>query len=374
MKILVSGGHLTPALAFIDWVKLTAPKINLAFAGRLFSQSGKSQRSREQQEIKQRQIPFFPLHAVKFANIDLWLLPLSLPQFLWSLVQALSIINKTQPDIFLTFGGYLAVPLGLVAKMKGIPIVTHEQTTKLGLANQLLTRLAVKTAVSFPQTLCLVPKKRGVLTGNPVRAEILANQSQPSYLPAVNKPLVYITGGSLGSEIINTTLAQILPQLLKKYIVIHQCGPATKKRSYAQELDRLVSQLPKQQKQRYYVKDWIEAKDLSWIYRHAGCVVSRAGANTTMELQQTATPSILIPLPFAYNDEQLKNARDLAKTGGSLIIEQRQLGPKVLFEAIQDMVKHHDQYRQKMLANPVRTQQATQALLEIVESVVHETS
>ncbi|MBU0978288.1 MAG: UDP-N-acetylglucosamine--N-acetylmuramyl-(pentapeptide) pyrophosphoryl-undecaprenol N-acetylglucosamine transferase [Patescibacteria group bacterium] len=374
MKILISGGHLTPALALIDYVKLNKPQIELAFAGRLYSQSGRSQRSREQQEIKKRQIAFFSLHAVRFANIDFWLLPLSLPQFFWSLIQAQVIFGKTKPDIFLSFGGYLAVPLALIAKLKGIPIITHEQTTKLGLANQLISRMAVKTAVSYTQTLCQIPKKKGVLTGNPMRAEILLDQPQPEFLPQVDKPVIYVTGGSLGSEIINTTLAQILPQLLKKYIVIHQCGPATKHRSYAGELDRLVNQLPKPHQQRYFVRDWIESADLAWIYRHASCVVSRAGANTTLELKQTATPCVLIPLPFAYNDEQLKNAKDLARTGGCLIIEQRQLGSQMLFEAIQQVIQHHYQYHQKMLANAVKTQLATQALLEVVEGVVNDKS
>ncbi|PIR61854.1 MAG: hypothetical protein COU66_01580, partial [Candidatus Pacebacteria bacterium CG10_big_fil_rev_8_21_14_0_10_44_11] len=187
---------------------------------------------------------------------------------------------------------------------------------------------------------------------------MLLDQPRPSFLKASSKPLIYITGGRLGSEIINSTLAQVLPQLLKKYQIIHQCGPSTKKRNYTKELSRLVSQLPKSQMQNYYVRDWIEVADLAWIYRHAKCVVTRAGANTILELKQTATPCILIPLPFAFGNEQLKNAKNLAKNGGCLVLEQRLLGPEKLVDAIEEMVSHHHLYRQKLLDDLSQTKLA----------------
>jgi UDP-N-acetylglucosamine--N-acetylmuramyl-(pentapeptide) pyrophosphoryl-undecaprenol N-acetylglucosamine transferase len=370
MKILISGGHLTPALAVIDYVQTHKQQTGLVFAGRLYSQSGKTQRSREREEIKKRNIPFYAINAVKFVNIDLWLLPLSLPRFLWSLIQAWFILNKTKPNIVLSFGGYVAVPLGIVAKLKGIPLVTHEQTVTLGLGNRLLARLAKKVAISFPQTSRQVPGKKSVLTGNPIRTEILTPQPKPSFFKLNPKPLVYITGGRLGSEIINTTLAQILPQLLKKYVVIHQCGAATKKRDYAHELERLASQLPKAQRARYYVRDWIEANDLAWIYRHSKCVVSRAGANTTQELKLTSTPSVLIPLPFAYDDEQLKNAKELAKDQACILIEQKNLGPKKLLSAIEKIIMNNEQYRKHLQSLETSSIMGAENLFNLVESVV----
>lgn len=340
MNILVSGGHLTPALALIDRLKQTHPEVTVVFAGRSQTQKSTGQPAHEYRLVTERTNTVFEhfdsgkwgVGNVFYKIKQIGLLGISLPK-------AIGIVYKYKPKVFVSFGGYLAVPLAFAAKLLGVPVITHEQTRTAGLSNQVIAKIADQVAVSYKESLDLFPKNKTVLTGNLIRSTIKKATKTPDWFRLKNpKPILYITGGSQGSEVINNTVAQVLPQLLKEFVVIHQCGPKSRSRNYLKELELTKQKLPLKLRSHYFVKEWIEEADLAWIYNQAILVIGRAGANTVSELKLNALPAILIPLAIAHNDEQRKNALSLVEAGGAVIINQSDLNPETLIQTL-DQVK-----------------------------------
>lgn len=341
MKVLLSGGHLTPALALIDYLQAEEPKVEVVFAGRLYSQDKLKQQAQEHSELAKRQIPFVPFVAPRFDRANPWfLLPLMGLRVAAAIVRACWLMIRIRPSVFVSFGGYLAVPLAIAAWLFGVPVITHEQTQAPGQANRIIGRVAKRIAVGFAEAANYFPAHKTVVTGNPIRPELLVSKpARPSWLavrlPA--KPLLYITGGNQGSQIINDVVGQILPQLTKQWVVVHQCGGRTATTDYRSELAQAQERLSPAQQQAYYVQEWVTTADLAWLYRQAHGVISRSGANTVTELATLAIPSILIPLPFAYAQEQQKNAEWLAADKGALILPQREFTPSSLLAAVQQL-------------------------------------
>ena len=337
MNILVSGGHLTPALAFIDKLKEVRPDVTVVFAGRSKMQKTTDQPAHEYRLVRERTNTIFEhFDSGKWGVGSIFYKAKQLGLTLLSLPRALLIVSKYRPKVFVSFGGYLALPLAAAAKLMGVPVVTHEQTRTAGLANQLIAQIADAVAVSYPETTKFFPAKKTIVTGNLVRENLKKKAKKPDWFKLkVKKPLLYITGGSQGSEIINTTVSYVIPQLLKEWVVIHQCGPKSKARDWQKELTQLKKHLPPKLKGHYLVKEWFDASELAWIYQHADLVVGRSGANTVSELKTSNLPAIFIPLKLARKDEQTKNAQAVAEAGGAVIIPQSELSPERLLEEIE---------------------------------------
>src|SRR5258708_2330619 len=200
MKILISGGHLTPALAFIDYA-LEQGKDECVFVGRRYAQVDQGQKSHEQDEARSRKVPFIPFNSGKFSSHSplqfltlIFRLPLAV---LW----ARRIFGREKPDLFLSFGGFLALPLAIAAFLRGTPIVTHEQTRVVGIANRFIAKIATAVAVGHRDTVILFPAEKTVWVGNPLRRHILnPHPRTPNWvIDQVTKPILYITGGSQGS-------------------------------------------------------------------------------------------------------------------------------------------------------------------------------
>jgi UDP-N-acetylglucosamine--N-acetylmuramyl-(pentapeptide) pyrophosphoryl-undecaprenol N-acetylglucosamine transferase len=349
MRILVSGGHLTPALAFIDYVQQDHQDDEVVFVGREFSRESDKQVSRERVEVEARNVQFIAFSAQKSAQ-SLATTLLKMPRLAGSVLKAIAIVSKQKPDVFLSFGGYVAVPLAVACWLQQIPVVTHEQTRAVGVSNQFIGRIAKKIAISFPDSKQFFPSHKTVVTGNLLRKQLTKRLLQkPDWLESSSDlPMLYITGGSQGSEVINTTISQMLPRLLKEWQVIHQCGADSNQRSYQTELKRRKQQLTKPQQARYWIREWLTEPELAWIYKHATAVVSRSGANTTQELAFHCVPSVLIPLPFSHFQEQQLNAEALAKTGGAIIIQQKQLTVDTLLEALDQLKSKNNACRRKL--------------------------
>lgn len=371
MKILIPGGHLTPALAFIDYLRVAHPSEEILFCGRQFSQDRLKQKSQEKAEVSQRNIPFIYYSAPRWDHTSLVakvLYPFSLFK---AVGRAFAILLRHRPSIVLSFGGYLAVPIAVAAYVLRIPVVTHEQTRSLGVATRLIGRMAKKIALTYPETADGLSKKKVVVTGNPLRTGLFATQPKPSWLEGeIDKPIVYVTGGNQGSEIINVTVQQALRGLVKEWIVIHQCGNPTQNRKYKYELDQAKRKLSANLQRNYVVREWLSEAELGWIYQHATAVVSRAGANTVQELAAHHLPSVLIPLPFAHGDEQLLNAKFLADKGGALLIPQKDLSLNSLQAALAKIFKYHRSMTSKLKQlviptdAPVKLYQVLQAVCE----------
>ncbi|ROR42889.1 UDP-N-acetylglucosamine--N-acetylmuramyl-(pentapeptide) pyrophosphoryl-undecaprenol N-acetylglucosamine transferase [Kitasatospora cineracea] len=255
-----------------------------------------------------------PLKLLSPANVrDMCRVPLGA----W---QARALITGFRPDVVLATGGYVAVPVGLAARSCRVPLVVHEQTVRLGLANRLLARAATRVAVSSESTLPLLPKSArptAAVTGNPVRPAVLAGHADKAVaalgLDGFDRtlPTVYVTGGAQGSAQINTLVSATLPWLLERANVIHQCGPANEPalRTHAEAL-------PPQLAARYLLTGYLGA-ELPDVLALADLVVSRSGAGTLAELTALGKAAVLVPLASSAGNEQAHNATHLHRSGAA---------------------------------------------------------
>lgn len=371
MRILITGGHLTPALAFIEYIKESKKKDTILFVGRLYSKQKQQQESQEKKEVSKHGVQFIPFQSVKLTKNTFLSKLVSIPGLLTATIKAVSIIAQHKPEVFVSFGGYLAIPVALASWVMRVPIITHEQTRTVGVANKIISKFANKIAVSYTENIAEFPKTRTVLTGNLIRKSVLsANKSLPKWLKKEpTKPVLYITGGSQGSEIINRTVSQILKPLLKNWFVIHQCGKPVGKRNYKKELTKIKQKLSASNQNAYHIREWINEDELSWIYTTATGIISRAGANTTEEIALRGIPSILIPLPFSHNEEQLKNALALSDKKQAILLEQKNLTPEVLLEATELLKKYNRKFRRNLQLF-AQTQNPEKKLYDLTQSVV----
>lgn len=366
MRILLTGAHLTPALAMIDFIRQYHPEDELFFVGRLYSQEKLRQQAVEKEEVKKRGVKFIPFQATKFRGNGLLSNTLAVLTFPATVAQAKKILQQEKIDLLLSFGSYLAVPFALAAKALRLPVITHEQTIVLGRANQFIAKLADVVALSYKETARYLSKKNYALTGNPVRQQIFArNLPKPSWLKSKEKKLLLVMGGNQGSLIINDLTKTLLPTLVQDYAVVHQCGRPNLLRDFPKELSALKKTLPAAQQVNYQVKEWISDEELFWCYQHATLAISRAGANAVQELCISQLPAILIPLPHNYNDEQEKNAQLMKRLGGALVLEQEQLDAARLLSAIRLVEQEAEQMRQQ-LANNYRYRDAAAQLYQLL--------
>lgn len=369
MNLYITGGHLTPALAVIDELKKTNSSTQVFFIGREHSQAG-VQHSREKQEMELRSVPFFAINAAKFHRAQLSQNLFEIIKLPISFYQTWKILHANKPDVILSFGGYVALPVCILGKLFRARIVTHEQTKAAGLANQLIAKIADVIAVANEESANYFPKEKVVLTGNPIRQSLFKSyKTIPTWLRSVpvGKPMIYVTGGSQGSQIINQTIAAILPKLVKKYVVVHQCGGSEHQQSYL-DLMKVWEKLPKEHQDSYIVREWVEEREVSFLFRYCRFVISRAGANTVEELILSGTPAIFIPLAFAYNDEQYKNMYPLYEAGAALYLQQKDLLPETLMEKIKEVDRKYEKIKQAAINYSEKTEKhGTRKLIELLD-------
>lgn len=317
-----TGGHTYPALTVIhalrDRMKAGGGALEAVWIG--------SEGGLEARVAAMEGIPFVPVATGKVrrsgnplklaspANVrDMARVPLGV-------AQARKAISDFQPDVVLATGGYVAVPAGLAARMCRRPLVLHEQTVRLGLANRRLAGSATRIAVSSESSLSLLPgpvRELGVVTGNPVRPEILAGQAERAVRSLGlqgfdgSLPTVYVTGGAQGSQQINAVVEDSLPWLLKQANVIHQCGPGN-----LDSLRRSTERLPAQTARRYHLTGFL-GPELPDVLALADVLISRSGAGTMAEVTALGKAAVFIPLATAAGNEQVHNARHLADAGAA---------------------------------------------------------
>jgi len=219
MKIVIIGGHLSPALAVIEQLKGN----ELYYFGRKHTFEGDKAISLEYDEITKLGIPFYSINTARLQRkFTRYTLP-SLIKFPLGFSQSLRILRQIKPDVVLGFGGYVSLPVVLAAFFLKIPIIIHEQTLEAGIANKIEAKFARKICISWQSSEKYFPKNKTVLTGNPLRRIVL--DAKP-FREEVGLPKLYITGGSSGSHAINFLVEKSLEKLLEKFTVIHQTGDA----------------------------------------------------------------------------------------------------------------------------------------------------
>lgn len=344
-RIVITGGHLTPALSIIQKLK-AQKKWEIYYFGRKYSFEGKKILSEEYKIVPKSEAKFVSLTTGRLQRkFTRYTLP-SLVKIPWGIIQSLYFLFRLKPKIILSFGSYVSVPVVIAGWLLRIPIISHEQTISPGLANKINARFSKIVSVSYSESVNEFPSKKVVLTGNPILPDIIKFSSTPLtreialQIKKTGLPLIYVTGGNQGSAIINETVREILSRLLNKFIIIHQTG----------NLDFQVSltffeQLPEKLKERYFLSSYIGKEDIGWVFKFADLVISRSGANVCWDLGTLGKPAILIPIPFSSGNEQYKNARRLADLGLVEIIEQKELTPNKLFLLIEEVFTNLDQYR-----------------------------
>lgn len=334
MRVVVIGGHMAPAIGFID--KL--PKgTEVIYIGREHVFEGDTGISLEQQAIQKKRIPFTPLQAGRLQRVLTKHTISSLLKVPGGFTQSLKLLKKEKPDVVVGFGGYLSVPVGVAASLLGIPLVIHESTMAAGLANKVLAPLAHRICISWESSRPYFPKEKTVLTGNPLLP--FTTKIPDGILPKSQEklPLLFISGGSGGSHAINTFILEILPELLEITKIVHQTGDAKEYNDY----EKLIVQqkkLPKKIQNRYSVVKFIDPEDINAIFAKADLLIGRSGINTVATLLTLNKKAILIPLPVGQKDEQLSNAQLLESEGLGVILQQKTLSPKLLFETIKKVL------------------------------------
>ncbi len=342
MKLVITGGHHSSAIPVIDVFKKKYPEVEIYWVGHKHTLKNDKNETLEYKEISSIGIPFFNLHAGKVYrtyNISR-LIKVPLGFF-----QALYLLKKIKPDMILSFGGYLAVPVALAGFILKIPCITHEQTTVVGYANRVVSLLAKKILVSWLQSLSFFPKKKTILTGIPLRNEIF-KYSDENIKINNRLPVIYITAGKTGSHFINNTVKEALPELLKICNIIHQCGDNSLYNDF-DVINGYYANISGNLPGVYISRKFVFSNEIGEVYSKSSLVISRSGAHTISELLVLKKPCILIPIPWASHNEQYHNAKLVEEAGLGIIIEEKDITSEYLVNKISYVLNHISEYKVK---------------------------
>lgn len=365
-KIVISGGHLTPALAVIEELQKRGGW-EIFYFGRPYSTEGDKTPSLESKIIQEKGLKFIPIN---FGRIQHKFTLYTLPAFLripWGFILSFYHLLRLKPNLVLSFGSYVGATVSLAAWFSAIPVALHEQTTVFGLANKMTSAWAKKIFVSWPETLKDLPKEKTVLTGNPLRQDVFYFNQEiwSSFKFEENLPLILVTGGNQGSHRLNLAVEGILEKVLTKYNLCHQTGHLQVFNDFSR-LSVKKKELPTNLKNRYLLKEYL-TEEWGTILNKADLVVSRAGINTISEMLALGKPQLLIPIPWLPHEEQTKNAQMVKKMGLAEILPQDDLNPETLFKEIEMMMRKIKSYQQK--PNLVN-RQAAKKIVDALEKMV----
>lgn len=369
-KILICGGHLAPALAMIDSLR-NQENFRIFFIGRQHSFEDDDSISLEYETINKSKIPFYSISTGRLQRRFSFEAIKSLVKFPLGFIQSYRILKKIKPDIILSFGGYIALPACLAGFLNRIPVVTHEQTPILGLANRIISLFAKRMCLSFNTTKYAKNTPQFIITGNPVRKSILNPRSEEN----INNwdkllPLLIILGGSSGSHVINQTMSKLVTRLVKQYRILHQCGNAYKDRDFNM-LWSIKNSLPVKSKRNYIILKHIDTQKLGNLYNQASLIIGRSGANTVMEIAYYKKPAILIPLSGGAMGEQKENAKLLRDLGSAIIIEQNNLTPQNLLSKIEEIFARISYFNKNaILAHESFSYNGQEKILSVINSVL----
>lgn len=312
-----TGGHVYPAIAIADAIRGLRPNARIVFAG-------------TQDRLEARAVPEagYALHPItakglqRRATSSNLMLPIRLMQ---GLVQSWRLVGAIDPDVAVGTGGYVAGPVLLAAWLRGRPLLIQEQNAYAGLTNRLLSYLAERIHLAFPEAKDWVPADRAVVSGNPTRQSLREANSEKAraafHLPSDSR-VVLVMGGSLGSAALNDAVEHNLEALLddENVHVVWQTG-----RRYYDEIAERVGEHP-----RLRLVEYVDRMDQA--YAAADLAVCRAGALTCSELMVTGTPAALVPSPNVVADHQTKNARSMERAGAGILLPESELEDRLADE------------------------------------------
>ena len=253
-------------------------------------------------------------------------------------------------------GGFVSVPVVLAGKRCKVPVIIHESDMTPGLANKIAIPSATKVCCNFPETLESLPEDKAVLTGSPIRQELLSGNKIAALDMcgfSADRPVILVIGGSLGSVAVNNAVRLALPDLLEHFQIVHLCGKG--------KIDESLSSMDGYA-QFEYIKN--ELRD---IFALADIVISRAGANAICELVALRKPNLLIPLSAnASRGDQILNARSFERQGFSMVLEEEDLTKESLLEAVRKLYNNRGTYMDAMRDS--RQQDSIDTIISLIEA------
>ena len=327
-RIILTGGgtagHVTPNIALIP--KLRELGYDIQYIG--------SYNGIEKELIEPFGIPYHGISSGKLRRY------FSLQNFtdpfrvIKGFGEARKLIKGLKPDVIFSKGGFVSVPVVLAGKRCKVPVIIHESDMTPGLANKLAIPSAVKVCCNFPETLDALPEGKAVLTGSPIRQELLTGDKDAARKMCGftdEKPVILVIGGSLGAVAVNEAVRAALPELLKQFQIIHLCGKG--------KVDHSLKEI-KGYCQFEYIKN--ELRDL---FALADVVISRAGANAICELLALRKPNLLIPLSArASRGDQILNAHSFERQGFSMVLEEEDLTKETLTSTVYKLFEKRGSY------------------------------
>lgn len=351
-----TGGHIYPAIAIANELKLRFPDAEFLFVG--------AQDKMEMQKVPQSGYKIEGLwiaglqRKLTFSNA---MFPIKLMSSLW---KSRKIIKKFKPDVVIGTGGFASGPLLQMANSLNIPTVIQEQNSYPGITNKLLSKKANAICVAYENLEQFFPKEKIIFTGNPVRQDILDIESKRSEALAYfnldeNKKTLLVIGGSLGARRINQLIAKEIDFLGNNNLqIIWQCGNL-----YMSDYKHFSDV------ENVQVVSFIDRMDL--IYAAADFVISRAGASSVSELCLVAKPTIFIPSPNVAEDHQTKNAKAIVDKNGALLLKESELDEK--FESVFNKLIHDENLQNdlslnmKKLGKPNATKDIVEQILKLIK-------
>lgn len=328
-----TGGHVFPIVAIIRELQKILPLniIELHYIG----PQDETSRSIEKEGVKIKYIQTGKIRrygGVKplLANfIDIFF---KIP---YGIMQSFFTLYFLSPDLIFSKGGYGSFPVVLASKFLGAPVFLHESDSIPGAANKFLQKFSKQIFVSFQET-SGIDKNKMIVTGNPVREEILQGSKEKGkerFNLKGEKPVLLVLGGSQGSERINDIFLAILTSALRDFEIIHQCGTKNCKQVSA-EAKAVITE--EGMKENYHPYPFLNEEELRDAYQCADLVVSRAGSGSIFEIAANHKASFLLPLPESAQNHQVKNAYLYASSGAALVMEEGNFTPRFFFEKIKE--------------------------------------
>lgn len=346
-----TGGHIYPAIAIANELKLRFPDAEFLFVG--------AKDKMEMQKVPQAGYQIKGLWIAglqRKLSLQNMMFPLKLADSLW---KSKKIIKEFKPDVVIGTGGFASGPLLKMASLMGIPTVIQEQNSFPGITNKLLSTKANVICVAYENLERFFPKEKMVLTGNPVRQDLIDIESKRAeaiqhFNLDPNKKTLLVLGGSLGARRVNQLIEAELGKFGSQNIqIIWQCG-----KLYFEDYK-------KHNADNVHVLAFIERMDL--VYAASDIVISRAGASSVSELCIVGKPVIFIPSPNVAEDHQTKNAKSIVDKKGALLLKESELDTEfsLVFEALLK-----DQEKQNQLSENIKQLAMPKATKKIADEIV----
>lgn len=323
-----TAGHVTPNIAMIPVLREAGYKIS--YIG--------SYDGIEKKLIEELNIPYYGISSGKlrrYFDVKNFTDPF---RVLKGFHEAKKLMKQLKPDIVFSKGGFVTVPVVIAAKKCKVPAIIHESDMTPGLANKLCIPSAVKVCCNFPETVKNLPQEKAVLTGTPIRKELLSGDKEAGRRFCgftSDKPVLMVIGGSLGAASVNNHIRSILPELLKEFQVVHLCG----KDKTDESLTGTEGYV-----QYEYIKN-----ELADLFALSDIVISRAGANAICEISALHKPNLLIPLSAnASRGDQILNARSFERQGFSMVLEEEEITDQKLLDSIRSLYSNRHSYEETM--------------------------